>query len=72
MRTSQLPPITLNYNFSNVLIVICYSSDPLYFYEKLPNQFLVQNIDSKVYCKARGASPPIFRWYRDKDGQDEV
>ncbi|CAB3255827.1 unnamed protein product [Arctia plantaginis] len=46
--------------------------DPLYFFNKLPSQYLVQNVNSKVYCKARGAAPPIYRWYRDKDGQEEI
>ncbi|KAJ8719704.1 hypothetical protein PYW08_011879 [Mythimna loreyi] len=46
--------------------------DPVYFYETRNNQNLVLNNNSQITCKAKGASTPLMRWYKGKDGQTEI
>lgn len=46
--------------------------DPLYFFNTAEDQYIVNSSDSKIFCQAKGASKPFIRWYRGKEGQNEI
>nr|XP_049700543.1 fasciclin-2 isoform X1 [Helicoverpa armigera] len=46
--------------------------DPLYFYGTATDQYLVHSNNSLIKCQAKGATEPLIRWYRGKDGQNEI
>ncbi|KAJ8720304.1 hypothetical protein PYW07_012347 [Mythimna separata] len=46
--------------------------DPVYFFGTKNNQNLVLHNDSRITCQAKGASRPLMRWYKGKDGQNEI
>ncbi|CAH0686269.1 unnamed protein product [Spodoptera exigua] len=46
--------------------------DPLYFYGTAMEQYLVFSNNSLITCQANGATPPFIRWYRGKEGDNEI